>query len=231
MTHGGMAACRFLLVRPLAFSGFNGPMPSGVQRQFTAISNAWKGSGWEWFRCGPRRGSPEKSGRRRTHAHPQQNRRRSESLRSSRAPPRQPHGPALDRTPGFTAQRTTPTMRSTTATGPSATSWATSPQSCRTHSDGPSRQLPANSSDEPGRPLDRRIRRLRHRVKTDARDARHLARLLHLGEIVAVTIPSIEQEAARDLVRAREDCRGDLMSAVATAIPCGSSAHSSPNSA
>ncbi len=51
------------------------------------------------------------------------------------------------------------------------------------------------------------------RVKTDARDARHLARLLHLGEIVAVTVPSAEQEAARDLVRAREDCRGDLMSA------------------
>jgi transposase len=51
------------------------------------------------------------------------------------------------------------------------------------------------------------------RVKTDVRDARHLARLLHLGEIVVVTVPSIEQEAARDLVRAREDCRGDLMSA------------------
>ena len=51
------------------------------------------------------------------------------------------------------------------------------------------------------------------RVKTDARDARHLARLLHLGEITAVTVPSVEQEAARDLVRAREDCRGDLMSA------------------
>jgi transposase len=51
------------------------------------------------------------------------------------------------------------------------------------------------------------------RVKTDVRDARHLARLLHLGEVVEVTIPSIEQEAARDLVRAREDCRGDLMSA------------------
>jgi transposase len=49
------------------------------------------------------------------------------------------------------------------------------------------------------------------RIKTDARDARHLARPLHLGEIVAVAIPSIEQEAARDLVRAREDCRGDLM--------------------
>jgi transposase len=28
-----------------------------------------------------------------------------------------------------------------------------------------------------------------------------------------VTIPGVEQEAARDLVRAREDCRGDLMTA------------------
>jgi transposase len=50
------------------------------------------------------------------------------------------------------------------------------------------------------------------RVKTDVRDARHLARLLHLGQIAGVTIPSVEQEAARDLVRAREDCRKDLMS-------------------
>jgi len=37
--------------------------------------------------------------------------------------------------------------------------------------------------------------------------------LLHLGEIVAVTVLSVEQEAARDLVWAREDVRGDLMSA------------------
>lgn len=51
------------------------------------------------------------------------------------------------------------------------------------------------------------------RVKTDARDARHLARLLHLGEIVAVAVPTVSGEAARDLVRAREDTRGDLMSA------------------
>lgn len=49
------------------------------------------------------------------------------------------------------------------------------------------------------------------RVKTDARDARHLARLVHLGEVVSVAIPTVTQEAARDLVRAREDCRGDLM--------------------
>jgi transposase len=51
------------------------------------------------------------------------------------------------------------------------------------------------------------------RVKTDAKDAVHLARLLRLDEITAVTIPSVDQEAARDLVRAREDCRGDLMRA------------------
>jgi len=51
------------------------------------------------------------------------------------------------------------------------------------------------------------------RVKTDVRDARHLARLLHLGEIVAVAVPAAATEAARDLVRAREDVRGDLMAA------------------
>ncbi len=51
------------------------------------------------------------------------------------------------------------------------------------------------------------------RVKTDAKDAIHLARLLRLDEITSVSIPSVDQEAARDLVRAREDCRGDLMRA------------------
>lgn len=51
------------------------------------------------------------------------------------------------------------------------------------------------------------------RVKTDAKDAVHLARLLRLDEITAVAIPTVDQEAARDLVRAREDCRGDLMAA------------------
>ena len=51
------------------------------------------------------------------------------------------------------------------------------------------------------------------RVKTDAKDAVHLARLLRLDEITAVAIPTVDQEAARDLVRAREDCRGDLMRA------------------
>ena len=36
------------------------------------------------------------------------------------------------------------------------------------------------------------------RVKTDARDAPHLARLLRLGEITAVTVPEREIEAVRD---------------------------------
>lgn len=49
------------------------------------------------------------------------------------------------------------------------------------------------------------------RVKTDARDAMLLARLLRMDEIVPVRVPSITQEGARDLVRAREDARGDLM--------------------
>jgi transposase len=51
------------------------------------------------------------------------------------------------------------------------------------------------------------------RVKTDGRDALHIAKLLRLDEIVTVTIPSESQEAARDLVRAREDARRDLMGA------------------
>jgi transposase len=49
------------------------------------------------------------------------------------------------------------------------------------------------------------------RVKTDRRDAERLARLLRLGELVAVRVPDPLEEAARDLVRAREDARSDLM--------------------
>src|SRR5947208_13979751 len=48
------------------------------------------------------------------------------------------------------------------------------------------------------------------RVKTDKRDAIRLARLLAAGELVLVTIPSIEREQLRDLVRCREDIRADL---------------------
>jgi transposase len=58
-----------------------------------------------------------------------------------------------------------------------------------------------------------RIRSTADRVKTDRRDAERLARLLRLGEIIPVRVPEPEEEAARDLVRAREDARGDLMRA------------------
>jgi transposase len=56
-------------------------------------------------------------------------------------------------------------------------------------------------------------RRAGDRVKTDRRDAERLARLLRLGELVAVRVPDPDEEAARDLVRAREDARGELMRA------------------
>jgi transposase len=51
------------------------------------------------------------------------------------------------------------------------------------------------------------------RVKTDRRDAERLVRLLAAGELHRVAVPSVEEEALRDLVRAREDLRGDLMRA------------------
>jgi transposase len=51
------------------------------------------------------------------------------------------------------------------------------------------------------------------RVKTDRRDAEHLARLLLAGKLHAVRVPGDEEEALRDLVRAREAVRVDLMRA------------------
>ena len=49
------------------------------------------------------------------------------------------------------------------------------------------------------------------RVKTDQRDAELLVRLLMAGSLRAIHVPSEAQEAARDLVRAREAVRQDLM--------------------
>jgi len=51
------------------------------------------------------------------------------------------------------------------------------------------------------------------RVKTDRRDAERLVRLLMVDGLYPVRVPSTEEEALRDLVRAREDVRGDLMRA------------------
>jgi transposase len=49
------------------------------------------------------------------------------------------------------------------------------------------------------------------RVKTDKRDAIRLARLLLAGELHLVRVPEPAEEQLRDLVRAREDLRTDLM--------------------
>jgi transposase len=51
------------------------------------------------------------------------------------------------------------------------------------------------------------------RIKTDRRDAEHLVRLLLAGKLHPVRVPGAEEEALRDLVRAREDIRVDLMRA------------------
>jgi len=50
-------------------------------------------------------------------------------------------------------------------------------------------------------------RKAGERVKTDRRDALALARLSRSGELTAVWVPEPEQEAMRDLTRAREDMK------------------------
>jgi transposase len=49
------------------------------------------------------------------------------------------------------------------------------------------------------------------RVKTDRRDALRLVRLLAAGELRFAFIPTVADEAFRDLIRCIEDLRGDLM--------------------
>ena len=56
-------------------------------------------------------------------------------------------------------------------------------------------------------------RRPGDRVKTDRRDAEKLARLYRAGELVVIHVPSRAEEAARDLVRVREDAIEDRLRA------------------
>jgi transposase len=49
------------------------------------------------------------------------------------------------------------------------------------------------------------------RVKTDRRDAERLARLLRSGDLTPVWVPDIEQQALRDLVRARHAAKRDQL--------------------
>ena len=51
------------------------------------------------------------------------------------------------------------------------------------------------------------------RVKTDRKDAELLARLLLAGSLTRVVVPPPEVEAARELTRAHDACRRDLMTA------------------
>jgi transposase len=51
------------------------------------------------------------------------------------------------------------------------------------------------------------------RVKTDRRDATQLARLMRSGDLTPVYVPAVEDEAIRDLTRAREDAIRDLKAA------------------
>ena len=56
-------------------------------------------------------------------------------------------------------------------------------------------------------------RRAGDRIKTDRRDAGQLAVLYRAGALTAIHIPSEQEEAARDLLRCREDVRADLLRA------------------
>jgi transposase len=56
-------------------------------------------------------------------------------------------------------------------------------------------------------------RRPGDRIKTDRRDASHLAVLYRAGTLTAVHVPTEQEEAARDLLRCREDIRTDLLRA------------------
>ena len=51
------------------------------------------------------------------------------------------------------------------------------------------------------------------RVTTDRRDARQLARLIRAGDLIAVDVPQLEDDAMRDLRRAREEALRDLKAA------------------
>jgi transposase len=56
-------------------------------------------------------------------------------------------------------------------------------------------------------------RRAGDRIKTDRRDAAQLAVLYRAGALTAIHIPTEQEEAARDLLRCREDIRADLLRA------------------
>ena len=102
----------------------------------------------------------------------------------------------------------------------SIASWASSlPQPARAvYESGPTGFDLKRSLDALGLPcvvgaVSKMLRPAGDRVKTDRRDAAFLARMLAVGNVVECFCPTPEQEAARDLARARADAREDLMAA------------------
>jgi transposase len=56
-------------------------------------------------------------------------------------------------------------------------------------------------------------RRAGDRIKTDRRDAHHLALLYRAGALTPIHVPSEQEEAVRDLLRCREDAQSDVVRA------------------
>jgi transposase len=63
-------------------------------------------------------------------------------------------------------------------------------------------------------------RKASERVKTDRRDAVQLARLLRAGDLTPVDVPGVEDEALRDVGRAREEALKDVKAAKARRKAC-----------
>src|SRR2546425_3447074 len=58
------------------------------------------------------------------------------------------------------------------------------------------------------------------RVITDRRDAMQLARLMRSGDLTPVSVPAVDDEAIRDLSRAREETLRDLKAATLRRKAC-----------
>jgi len=75
-------------------------------------------------------------------------------------------------------------------------------------------------------------RRAGERIKTDRRDAEHLVRQLMAGSLTAVRVPSLAEEAARDVVRpgmrARASCATNDRGSVDPSSPCRQSVFCAP---
>ena len=121
---------------------------------------------------------------------------------------------AIDTKTGeFTKQRLTPDTREVIGwlsrlPGPIAVTYEAGPTGywlCRDLTAAGLRCEVAAPSKLPRKPGDH--------VKNDTRDARMLAEALHADQVTSVQVPSVTREDARDLTRAHDDARVELMDA------------------